>query len=93
MQLYVLFIELSGYSIFTETYLSTSIQLYVFIYRIVWLLYLYRDILVPVYNYVLFIELSGYSIFVETYWLIDWLIDCCLTSSEQFFSYIQDENI
>ena len=27
------------------------------------------------------------------YRLIDWLIDCCLTSSEQFFSYIQDENI
>ena len=25
--------------------------------------------------------------------LIDWLIDWCLTSSEQFFSYIQDENI
>jgi hypothetical protein len=24
---------------------------------------------------------------------IDWLIDWCLTSSEQFFSYIQDENI
>jgi hypothetical protein len=24
---------------------------------------------------------------------IDWLIDLCLTSSEQFFSYIQDENI
>ena len=23
----------------------------------------------------------------------DWLIDWCLTSSEQFFSYIQDENI
>jgi hypothetical protein len=26
-------------------------------------------------------------------WFIDWLIDWCLTSSEQFFSYIQDENI
>ena len=26
-------------------------------------------------------------------WLIDWLIDWYLTSSEQFFSYIQDENI
>jgi hypothetical protein len=25
--------------------------------------------------------------------LIGWLIDWCLTSSEQFFSYIQDENI
>ena len=25
--------------------------------------------------------------------LIHWLIDWCLTSSEQFFSYIQDENI
>jgi hypothetical protein len=24
-------------------------------------------------------------------WVIDWLIDWCLTSSEQFFSYIQDE--
>ena len=24
---------------------------------------------------------------------IDWLIDWCLMSSEQFFSYIQDENI
>jgi hypothetical protein len=24
---------------------------------------------------------------------VDWLIDWCLTSSEQFFSYIQDENI
>jgi hypothetical protein len=23
----------------------------------------------------------------------DWLIDWCLTSSEQFFSYIQGENI
>jgi hypothetical protein len=23
--------------------------------------------------------------------LIDWLIDWCLTSSEQFFSYIQDD--
>ena len=26
-------------------------------------------------------------------WLIDWLIDWCLMSNEQFFSYIQDENI
>jgi hypothetical protein len=26
---------------------------------------------------------------VHEHWLIDW----CLTSSEQFFSYIQDENI
>jgi hypothetical protein len=25
--------------------------------------------------------------------LYTWLIDWCLTSSEQFFSYIQDENI
>jgi hypothetical protein len=25
--------------------------------------------------------------------LIDWLIDWCLTSIEQFVSYIQDENI
>jgi hypothetical protein len=25
--------------------------------------------------------------------VVDWLIDRCLTSSEQFFSYIQDENI
>jgi hypothetical protein len=24
---------------------------------------------------------------------MDWLIDWCLKSSEQFFSYIQDENI
>jgi hypothetical protein len=27
------------------------------------------------------------------YKIYDWLIDWCLTSSEQFFSYIQDENI
>jgi hypothetical protein len=26
-------------------------------------------------------------------YMIAWLIDWCLTSSEQFFSYIQDENI
>ena len=26
-------------------------------------------------------------------YMIDWLIDWCLTSSEQLFSYIQDENI
>ena len=25
--------------------------------------------------------------------MIDWLIGWCLTSSEQFYSYIQDENI
>ena len=25
--------------------------------------------------------------------MIDWLIGWCLTSSEHFFSYIQDENI
>jgi hypothetical protein len=23
--------------------------------------------------------------------IFNWLIDCCLTSSEQFFSYIQDD--
>ena len=25
--------------------------------------------------------------------LVDWLIDWCLTSSEQFFNYIQDEKL
>ena len=32
-------------------------------------------------------------LFVQELSLIDWLIDWCLTSSEQFFSYIEDENI
>jgi hypothetical protein len=34
-----------------------------------------------------------YTLYWLSDWLIDWLIDWFLTSSEQFFSYIQDENI
>jgi hypothetical protein len=30
--------------------------------------------------------------YVEHLSSIDWLIDYCLTYSEQYFSYIQDEN-
>jgi hypothetical protein len=39
------------------------------------------------------VHLCIVNLFVLTIYMIDWLIDCCLTSSEQFFSYIQDENI
>jgi hypothetical protein len=35
----------------------------------------------------------GIEVSEKIYLVEDWLIDWCLTSSEQFFSYIQDENI
>ena len=35
----------------------------------------------------------AYKLLSRIGWLIDWLIDWYLTSSEQFFSYIQDENM
>jgi hypothetical protein len=35
----------------------------------------------------------GYQLIPFFDFMIEWLIDWCLTSSEQFFIYIQDENI
>jgi hypothetical protein len=48
----------------------------------IWNVFFITDFRVDVYKYLYMID-----------WLIDWLIDWCLMSSEQFFSYIQDENI
>ena len=47
------------------------------------------------YAFCAFEEKKYYNVncIISSIMLIDWLIDWCLTSSEQFFSYIQDENI
>jgi hypothetical protein len=47
------------------------------------------------YSYFFHIQWSYSNFYKLNFYEIgfDWLIDWCLTSSEQFFSYIQDKNI